>query len=132
MCCYPLSSLNRGLWRRFFELQEQEEKDEQERIVELLEEVYHINSSKPGGPVESEHAIRARREMVSEYYRGLRSETSSSSSSGTENGMHHNGTHTINVTSSFEQQRSSSGWNGETRQPNLDIPVGDFHCSIAQ
>ena len=122
---------NSSLWRRFFELKEQEEQEQQERIVELLEEIYQINTStvqqgRGTGPVESEQAVRARREMVCEYYRGLREEGGSSSStlSSLPEYMRSN--------SSMSNDNGNGGWNGETREANLDIPVGNFHVALPQ
>ena len=130
----------RSLWKRFFELKEQEEQEQQERIVELLEEIYQINTSttqhgRGTGPVESEQAIRARREMVCDYYRGLReggenSSSLSSSSSSSTDYVRSNSSMSNGI--SDNNSRGDGGWNGETREANLDIPVGNFHVALPQ
>mmetsp|Transcript_17575 Transcript_17575/g.22198 ORF Transcript_17575/g.22198 Transcript_17575/m.22198 type:complete len:137 (-) Transcript_17575:17-427(-) len=74
----PNSWATVGLWRRFFELKEQEEQENYESVVEILQELYDGPSLRP---IESEQAIQTRREMMRDYYRGLRSSNTNNNSS---------------------------------------------------
>jgi hypothetical protein len=94
-----------------------------------LEEIYDIPSSNDIAPIESETAVQARRQMISEYYMGLRN------GNGGGGGNHfgiigNNGNSNVNARSSND----ASNWRRDDREhnPNLDIPVGDFHMTLPQ
>jgi hypothetical protein len=63
----PNSKAIVGLWRRFFELKEKEEEERLEVISSALEDDVFGGIWKD--PINSEHAIAARREMVCGHYR---------------------------------------------------------------
>jgi hypothetical protein len=72
-------------------------------------------------PIESEEAIKARRQMVAEYHRGLRNGRTSSSGN------------RVDSNDRNESIRNVSGdWRNERHEDNLDIPVGDYHVTLAQ
>ena len=91
-----------------------------ESIVGTVEELFDNSGGSPINlePINSEVAVRARREFILEQRRNL------SSTSG----------HTTR-----SSHGSASAVRNEQRQgdpvlhhPNLDIPVGDFQCTLAQ
>lgn len=110
-----------SLWRRFFELQEKKEQEECETFTQLLDEIYEEEPTH----TESEVALRSRREMIQEHYRGLRNE-----------GITHRfelggNSASSNGTMDARSNNSSASAHGY-REASLDIPVGNFDVTLAQ
>lgn len=93
--------------------------------------------------MEAEHAVKARREMVDEYIRGLRNDHNDNhhryvagtgrSISVNRNGM---GGRDEYVASNSNSNRNDNGsrrsWHWDGREDNLDIPVANFHVTLPQ
>ncbi len=70
--------------------------------------------------------------MVSEYYRGLKKSNNNNLNAVQSQYRHESSNSNSDNGNSTSRDMNGSSWNGETREANLDIPVGNFHVSIAQ
>ncbi len=99
-------------------MKEQQEQQECENTIEeIITQVFHENESS-FRPIESEQAVKSRREMMDEYYRGL----SMTRPRQVNNNNNHNNRY-------YAERNDAIGYR---RNENLDIPVGDFHVALPQ
>eukprot|EP00586_Coscinodiscus_wailesii_P001490 CAMPEP_0172483646 /NCGR_PEP_ID=MMETSP1066-20121228/10696_1 /TAXON_ID=671091 /ORGANISM="Coscinodiscus wailesii, Strain CCMP2513" /LENGTH=125 /DNA_ID=CAMNT_0013247621 /DNA_START=85 /DNA_END=462 /DNA_ORIENTATION=- len=95
------------LWRRYFEMKEEEEEERLENIAEVLEPVVGVDAVRP---IMSEKTVEVRKKFVREHYRNI------SQVNPSQNHVMH------------EQEQQ------QIRRPNLDIPVNDgqSYVTLAQ
>eukprot|EP00565_Helicotheca_tamesis_P008441 CAMPEP_0185724476 /NCGR_PEP_ID=MMETSP1171-20130828/947_1 /TAXON_ID=374046 /ORGANISM="Helicotheca tamensis, Strain CCMP826" /LENGTH=151 /DNA_ID=CAMNT_0028392335 /DNA_START=116 /DNA_END=571 /DNA_ORIENTATION=- len=120
-----------SIWRRFFELQE----EEQEETIQIMAEVLEESASEENArPVASEENARARAEYVKEYYRTLVSNTKTNAGAGR---VMSTGASSGSSGSSRSSEVTPAMQERERQQlydPNLDIPTedGQSYVTLAQ
>mmetsp|Transcript_16008 Transcript_16008/g.27106 ORF Transcript_16008/g.27106 Transcript_16008/m.27106 type:complete len:127 (-) Transcript_16008:285-665(-) len=97
-----------SLWRRFFQLQEDERLEEQREIEEILDEIFSAPTMRPIATQEN-HDLRAT--VLEEHYRDLREQGAA-------------------YQARMEALRLRELQ--QIRQPNLAIPNGDTYVSLPQ
>ena len=90
------------------------------------------NQSSLFPPVESELAVKERKEMVSRYYRGLRDGNNRNDTHfyNNNNNSSSSSSRTVNGNSTSHTMDSYS--NNDSHEDDLNIPVGNFHVTLAQ
>jgi hypothetical protein len=116
----PNSWATVGMWRRFFEMKEEEDEEQVDTFAEIMEGI--VGGIDGARPIAGEEATQARREFVKEHYRNLTT---------VPEGI------TVNTT---RQQMPSSETTASMREhedqqlnrPNLDVPVDGSYVTLAQ
>mmetsp|Transcript_29022 Transcript_29022/g.43164 ORF Transcript_29022/g.43164 Transcript_29022/m.43164 type:complete len:143 (-) Transcript_29022:180-608(-) len=113
-----------SLWRRFFQMQEEEREEAMQIMAEALEKPASVDNARPTA---SDEAYNARMEFLKEHYRALLT-----SNAGTMGGL--GGSVGITPSTAETTPTMQRHENQQVHNPNLDIPTqdGQSYVTLAQ
>ena len=112
-----------ALWRRFFEIQEDEAEKQAEEVLSVVDEVFTVHLERP---VASEEAENARKEFIAEHYRNI---SKSRTVNPRDDSAH---VATTARPSVVVDERMIQHEQQQLNNPNLDIPVESSYLTLAQ